>query len=404
MGVGTCFPTNTKKITKDIIGPIGIKEILEANNNRIPAVAIGGIKAKNVQQVLYFSSTPDKNIKPDGVAVVTAIMSSDDPAEAARTLRGLINEPIAWSLTFKNPWDQQFAKTNLVDSISDLLAILYQTRPLTHQITNLVTKYFCANISIASGSSPIMSECSEEFQDLADIPNSSCLINMGKPTPEGLETYFIAGECYNKNGRAMVFDPVGAGATQLRRDGAKHILQRIAFDVIKGNDGEIFGISGIKSNTKAHGVDSVGDAGMDLRFSAAYAVAKKTRACVLMTGKEDLLVDELGNALIFSNGSEYLAHITGSGCVLGSIITGLCAADKSLLSAEEKLPYGAFVATAAALAIYTIASERAAAHSTCTGPGTFVPLLIDEIYNIQRENSIGNFKWLNSLMVRPYEA
>lgn len=381
---------------------------MEANNNRIPAVSIGGIKAHNVQKVLYFSSTPDKNIKLDGVAVVTAIMSSPDPAEAARELRALINDPISWSLTSQAPWNGEFSRANLANSIVDLVSVLANTRPLVHQITNQVTKYFCANISIAVGSSPIMTECNDEFEDLAELKNSSCLINMGSPTPEGIQTYFTAGDYYNKNGRAIVFDPVGAGATRLRINGAHTILRRVAFDIIKGNDGEIFALSGLKSSTtKSYGVDSTGESELEHRFEAAYAVARKYRSTVLMTAKEDLLVDELGNALIFSNGSKYLAEITGSGCVLGSIVTAFCAADKSLLESVEKMPYGAFVATAAALAMYTIAAERAeqAGDGTkCTGPGTFVPLLIDELYNIRQENLMGNTKWIDAIQVRPYTS
>lgn len=70
-----------------------------------------------------------------------------------------------------------------------------------------------------------------------------------------------AGSCYNHSGNVTVYDPVGAGATSLRAGAAKEILKHTAFNVIKGNDGEIFAVSGVQSNTKAHGVDSLATPG-----------------------------------------------------------------------------------------------------------------------------------------------
>lgn len=403
VGIGACFGTKTKDLKQAPIGPIGVKEILEHANHRIPAVVIGGVNAKNVQQVLYFSTTPEKETKLDGVAVVSAIMASEDPAEAARELKALIHEPVPWSLTSKMPWGQKFAKGDLIQNIGDLVSSISSVRPLVHHLTNDVTKNFSANVSISIGASPIMTESTGEFEELSNIKHAGLLVNMGNPSPDGVDVYLTAGSCYNHSGNVTVYDPVGAGATSLRAGAAKEILKHTAFNVIKGNDGEIFAVSGVQSNTKAHGVDSFGDSGLDQRYQAASTLARRCRTVVLMTGKEDLLVDELGNALVFSNGSKYLASITGSGCVLGSIVTAFCSTDHSLIDAEEKVPYGSFVATAAAISLYTIASERAERNPACGGPGTFIPLLLDELYKVQAESTFGNFHWLNALDVRPYE-
>ncbi|HCI55705.1 MAG TPA: thiamine phosphate synthase, partial [Bacteroidales bacterium] len=48
-----------------------------------PVVAIGGINAKNAAEVLMAGA--------DGLAVVSAIVSADDPMKAARELRKIID-------------------------------------------------------------------------------------------------------------------------------------------------------------------------------------------------------------------------------------------------------------------------------------------------------------------------
>lgn len=404
VGIGAVYGTKTKDLTREPIGTVGLKEILLAADNKIPAVAIGGINPSNVQRVLYFSATPEKNIKVSGVAVVSAIMANSDSAEASRVLRALIEENPSWDLTAKIPWDEKFSQENILTDISDLLSRVNAVKPLVHHITNDVVKNFSANVTIATGGSPVMSECVDEFSDFAEYPNAGCLINMGTPTLEGVTLYRQAGGEYNKRGKTVVFDPVGAGATRLRTKACLELLQHVAFDVVKGNDGEIYAAAGLKSPTKQRGVDSDTDADNEARFQAAYKLAQDYRTIVLMTGPEDLLVDEHGNALIFANGSEYLSLITGSGCSLGSLITTVLATDKSLLDQiEDRMPYGNFLATAAAIALYTVASEQAANFPTCTGPGTFVPLFLDQLHAISKENRLGNTKWLSRINIRPFK-
>ena len=50
----------------------------------IPVVAIGGLKAGNVRECMEAGCA--------GVAVVSAIFGADSPAEAARELRGVVDQ------------------------------------------------------------------------------------------------------------------------------------------------------------------------------------------------------------------------------------------------------------------------------------------------------------------------
>lgn len=75
IGVGPVYPTNTKP-GKTAVTTVYVEEA--ARRIRIPFVAIGGIKADNIDAVLAAGATK--------ICAVSAIVGSDDPAEACRKL------------------------------------------------------------------------------------------------------------------------------------------------------------------------------------------------------------------------------------------------------------------------------------------------------------------------------
>jgi len=83
LGVGTVFPTATKKDAGEPIGLSRLKEIKQAV--RIPVIAIGGINLSNLDAVLETGV--------DGVAVVSAIVGAELVFEAASLFRKKID---AW--------------------------------------------------------------------------------------------------------------------------------------------------------------------------------------------------------------------------------------------------------------------------------------------------------------------
>lgn len=77
LGVGPVFPTATKPDAAPALGLAGLAAVRAVS--RHPLVAIGGIGAGNARQAVEAGA--------DGVAVVSAICSADDPEAAARELR-----------------------------------------------------------------------------------------------------------------------------------------------------------------------------------------------------------------------------------------------------------------------------------------------------------------------------
>jgi hydroxyethylthiazole kinase len=104
--------------------------------------------------------------------------------------------------------------------------------------------------------SPIMAQCKDEASDLGKVI-SSLLMNIGTLNPEFIDGMFTAGKNANIFGIPIILDPVGAGASNLRESTMRALVQKVKFDVIKGNAGEIATL--VKSTAaQMKGVDSVG--------------------------------------------------------------------------------------------------------------------------------------------------
>jgi hydroxyethylthiazole kinase len=69
--------------------------------------------------------------------------------------------------------------------------------PLVHCITNYVTVNDCANILLACGASPIMSDDAAEVEEITSICNGLD-INIGTLNQDTIKTMFLAGKQSNK--------------------------------------------------------------------------------------------------------------------------------------------------------------------------------------------------------------
>nr|POE62244.1 putative thiamine biosynthetic bifunctional enzyme [Quercus suber] len=387
LGIGTVFATPTKENTKSIIGTAGVQRILNAlvekELGHVKTVCIGGINMGNAQRVLYQTTTAEKRL--DGVAVVSAIMAAQDPKDAASSLRKLIVSPPPFATSSSQ---QHLAQNAVLAKVSSTIRRMAEKKPLCHNMTNLVVQNFAANVALAIGSSPIMSNNGLEAADLAAL-GGSLVINMGTTTPDVRSNHLQALVAYNAVGGPTLLDPVGAGATQQRRDGVKALMAGGYFDVMKGNEGEIRTIFGV-TDVKQHGVDSgASQLSIDEKITLVKATAARERNIVLMTGNVDVLSDGEQTVLI-KNGHILLGEVTGSGCALGTTIASVLAVER-----KDKL-----LAVLSAMLMYEIAAERAAGRADVRGPGTFIPAFIDELYLIRLESLKADSQWVGRANVK----
>lgn len=237
---------------------------------------------------------------------------------------------------------------------SDVLVKVRERNPLVHNITNVVVTNFTANGLLALGASPVMAYAAEEVADMAKIA-SSLVLNIGTLNPQTVESMILAGKAANEANIPVIFDPVGAGATRYRTETAHRILAEVNVSVIRGNTAEVANIVG--EAWEIRGVDAGSGKGNIVEL--AITAAQKLKTAVVITGKEDVVTDGITTYTV-ANGHPILTKVTGTGCLLSSVIGAFAAVEKNLISASV-----------AALSFYGVAAEKAAKTTVEKGPGSF---------------------------------
>ena len=195
-----------------------------------------------------------------------------------------------------------------------------KTAPLVHNITNYVTVNDVANVLLACGGSPIMSD---EPEDVADITSicGGLSINIGTLNKRSIEGMFIAGAKANELGHIVLLDPVGAGASRLRTNTAVELMEKVKFDIIRGNISEIKTLALGSKTTKgvdADAADAVTEENLEDMVTFAKAFAAKADAVIAITGAIDLVADAK-KCYVIRNGRPEMSRITGTGCQLSGM-------------------------------------------------------------------------------------
>ncbi|KAG9225903.1 hypothetical protein CCMSSC00406_0006475 [Pleurotus cornucopiae] len=409
IGIGSVWATKTKSLTSPLVGVRGVGVLLDAlEGTEIKAVAIGipfetnyewrakatftlgGIKSTNILRTLYGAVSQNGHTL-DGVAVVSDIVASNDPQNAAANLSGIIHKFKAQGHLGPAITSTPVSGKGVLKQALQIFDAIKTTSPLVHQITNTVVSTQSANITLALGASPIMATSAKEMQDLSKIPGA-LLVNIGTLVDDTKEGMLASGLYANLARKPVVLDPVGVGASQYRKDTIKELLDTWQVSVIKGNAGELAALSGT-SEVESKGVDSVGDGFKD-PISFVKNLARKERCVVALTGKVDYVSD--GNSVIaLHNGHEMLGRITGSGCMVGSCIASFCAGQASLPHDDEIITRGfanqyMLYAAVGGITVFNVAAEVAVASGNVRGTGTFLPALIDALYHLSLDEIVLN--------------
>ena len=240
-----------------------------------------------------------------------------------------------------------------------------EKKPLVHNITNYVVMNYTANALLACGASPVMAHAVEEVEEMVSFAGA-LVINIGTLSPPWIEAMFRAGNKANALRVPVILDPVGSGATSLRTNTAKRLIEELSISVIRGNASEILSLGESKSESRTKGVDSVHT--VDQATETALALAAELGTTLAITGAVDLITDG-GRVLRVANGHEMMGSITGSGCTATALIGAFLAVDSDPMSAA-----------ATGLSYFGLAGEKAAENSS--GPGSFQMALLDSLYRM----------------------
>jgi hydroxyethylthiazole kinase len=246
--------------------------------------------------------------------------------------------------------------------------------PLVHNITNYVTVNDVANVLLACGGSPIMSDEPEDVEDITTICGG-LNINIGTLNKSSIEGMYRAGKRANELGHVILLDPVGAGASALRTNTAVGLMDKISFTAIRGNISEIKTLalgSGTTKGVDADVADAVTEESLDSAVKFAKDLAKKTGSIIAITGAIDLVADS-DRCYVIRNGRPEMGRITGTGCQLSGMMTAFLVAN----------PDAPLEAAAAAVCTMGLAGEIGWSRmQEGDGNSTYRNRIIDAIFNM----------------------
>lgn len=251
--------------------------------------------------------------------------------------------------------------------IKKLVKKIRHERPLIHHITNEVTINDCANITLALGASPIMAKDPMEVKEVTAL-SKALVLNMGMLSKRNLGSMILSGEVANELGIPVVLDPVGIGVSSFRIKSIEKVLEKINISIIKGNSSEIKTICQIPARNK--GVDSMEDYSTESMKKITRDLSNQLNATIVCSGETDI-ISFRNQSISIKGGNKILRNITGTGCMLTSLIGAyISVMDK----AEEAALAGILSMNMAGERAYKLMVQEK------RGIGSFKVFLLDEIY------------------------
>ncbi len=247
-----------------------------------------------------------------------------------------------------------------------------ETSPLVHCMTNYVTVNDVANALLAVGASPIMSDDIDDVRDITAI-SSALVINIGTLNARTVASMLEGGRVANAKGIPVILDPVGAGASRLRDDATRALLDQVRFAAVRGNISELGFIAGLQVATR--GVDAADEDADKDAAAIATTVATTYRTVAAVTGAVDVIADG-SHVLRLANGTPVLKSVTGTGCMTSALAGAAIAAHRRQGGVSAQ---GDLTAVATAVSLMGIAGEMAQERVGAHGTGSFHIALIDAL-------------------------
>lgn len=213
-----------------------------------------------------------------------------------------------------------------------------------------------------------MSHALEEQEAMTQLSHA-LVINIGTLDASWAASMKAAMCFAYKNDKPIIFDPVGAGASEFRTQTCMSLLRSISPTVIRGNGSEILALAGHSYTSK--GVDSNEDSSSAIE--AAKKLAQEFQCVVCVSGQIDYIVTAKHIACVH-NGHEMMARVTGMGCAATALIGAFVALQPRFVSD----------AVLSAMVVTGVAGELALQRSQ--GPGTFQIHYLDALHNLTEES------------------
>jgi hydroxyethylthiazole kinase len=211
----------------------------------------------------------------------------------------------------------------------------------------------------------------QSMAESLDAMMAAGLASRNRKNTENAENTEKAGQAVNgeKSGerteRPIVIDPVGCASSTFRRGKCLELIKAVKPSCIRGNPAEIRALA--TGHDTGRGVDDLEAETPDAARSA-MDLARKTGAIVVASGETDYIAD--GTRLYeVKGGTAWMSRVTGTGCMLSSLLGAFLAVENSTLSA------------AACCAMMNACAEKALEETVRRqgGTGTFHICLMDAL-------------------------
>ncbi len=271
--------------------------------------------------------------------------------------------------------------------IKEIVKIIENTkikRPLVHAITNNITVNDCANIIHAAYGAPTMAQDEREVEQITSLC-SSLALNLGALKAQ--DAMLIAAKKATELNHPIVLDPVAVGASILRSDTGKMLINNAKISVIRGNASEIRALAKGSTTTKgveANKTDRTTEENLEEAINMVCQYSLQTGSVIMMTGAIDLISDGK-NTAIFRGGSEMMSRITGAGCMLTALTATYCGAN----------PDKCFASAVTAAAVMNVSAQIAEkrVRELMEGTASFRTRLIDSVSMISNEQLFENVRF-----------
>lgn len=226
---------------------------------------------------------------------------------------------------------------------------LWDIHPQIHILNNYITAESVVNAVLAVGGVAIGGDAKAECAQITEH-SDALVINTGTPAPSRLEVFLSSGKKANELDIPIVLDPVGAGATDFRRDMLKTLLKEVHFTCIRGNASEIKSL--LFDTQNLSGVES---REQSVTKEELLSLSERLGSVIVATGEETLIADAASVSFTeLPGGSPMQKLFTGAGCMLSAVIGAYLGGAKKAGKAESYL-----AAIQTAVATYNAAARRA---------------------------------------------
>ena len=209
----------------------------------------------------------------------------------------------------------------MTDKISNICESVLRKKPLIHCITNPISINECANTILSVGAKPIMAEHPEEVLQIT-AASDALMLNIGNITDARIKSIMLSVVKAKEKNIPVLLDVVGIACSDLRRNFINKLLKISVPSLIKGNYSEVLALYDL--NYYSLGVDADTTLDVELITKKVIHLAQKYQTVILATGKIDIITDGKRTFYV-KNGTEYLTHITGTGCMLGALCSAFMA-------------------------------------------------------------------------------